>query len=97
MRFLLSLLIASVAAIPTTASANDITQRPNPLKTEKKCANATSQFAGPGSVYRGDPAKPKKLTELPPAETYAAVYRVVDGCAVPVLYREVRAVRPPKR
>jgi len=61
-----------------------------------KCANATNHFAGRPIVFKGDPTKPQKLTELPDAETYAAVYRVVDGCAVPVLYREVREVRPPR-
>jgi hypothetical protein len=63
---------------------------------DNKCANATTQLAGKPAVRRGDPSKPQKLTELPDAQTYAAVYRVVNGCAVPVLYREVREVRPPK-
>jgi hypothetical protein len=59
-----------------------------------RCANATSHLEP--VAFRGDPGKPQKLTELPDAQTYAAVYRVVNGCAVPVLYREVREVRPPK-
>jgi len=66
------------------------------LVAEDRCANATSHYASKASVYRGDPARPQKLTDLPPAEAYAAVYRVVDGCAVPVLYREVREVKPPR-
>jgi len=63
------------------------------LLAQDKCANGTSHLA----VQRSDPAKPQKLTELPDAQTYAAVYRVVGGCAVPVLYRDVRGVGPLKR
>ena len=63
---------------------------------EDKCANAAAHLAGKQAVLRGDPNKPQKLTELPDAQTFAAVYRVVNGCAVPVLYREVREVRPPR-
>ena len=90
-------LVSVVLAMAGSAHIVTPPSSPNagPL-AQDKCANATSHYAGKASVYRGDPAKPRKLTELPPAETYAAVYRVVDGCAVPVLYREVREVRPPK-
>jgi hypothetical protein len=64
--------------------------------TEDRCANATAHQAGKRAVLRGDPSKPQKLTELPDAQAFAAVYRVVNGCAVPVLYREFREVRPPR-
>ena len=30
---------------------------------------------------------PRKLTELPEANAYAAVYRVIDGCEEPVMVR----------
>lgn len=79
---------AHVVTVPPSANAGVFAQ--------DKCANATSQLAGKQVVFKGDPTKPQKLTELPEAQTYAAVYRVVDGCAVPVLYREVREVRPPR-
>lgn len=96
----MGLLLAVVLAL--NPSSNHVVlaptvERPGAFKGESKCPNATSHFARKGSVYRGDPAKPKKLTELPDAEAYAAVYRLENGCAVPVLYREVRQVRPPKR
>lgn len=40
--------------------------------------------------------KPQKLTELPPADAYAAVYRHDErGCMVPVMYRDV--ANPPRR
>jgi hypothetical protein len=78
---------AHVVAPPSSARAEALAQ--------DKCANASSHLAGKPAVLRSDPSKPQKLTELPDAQTYAAVYRVVDGCAVPVLYRD-RSVRPPK-
>ena len=78
---------AHVVTPPSSAKADALAQ--------DKCANASSHLAGKPPVLRSDPSKPQKLTELPDAQTYAAVYRVVDGCAVPVLYRD-RSVRPPK-
>ena len=55
------------------------------------CPSASSHFARNGSVWRQSPTKPKKLTELPPADTYAAVYHLDErGCMVPVKYRDVR-------
>ena len=91
------ILLAAVYAM--AGSAHVVTPPPSPAQGvlgADKCANATSHLAGKPVVFHGDPTKPQKLTELPDAQTYAAVYRVVDGCAVPVLYREVREVRPPK-
>lgn len=47
-------------------------------------------------AYRGKSAKHHKLTDLPPAEAYRAVYRRgPDGCIVPVKFND-RAV-PPRR
>ena len=55
------------------------------------CPAATSHFARKGGIWGGDPVQPRKLTELPPADTYAAVYRLDErGCMVPVKYRDVR-------
>ena len=40
----------------------------------------------------------RKLTDLPPADAYAAVYRRgPDGCIVPVMYRERQAPPAPRR
>ncbi len=40
-------------------------------------------------LARADKGVFRKLTELPPAQTYAAVYRRgADGCMVAVLYRD---------
>ena len=55
------------------------------------CPNAASHLARKGGVWRNEPIMPQKLTELPPAETFAAVYRRDErGCIVPVKYRDIR-------
>lgn len=39
------------------------------------------------TVNRGQPVKPRKLNELPSANQYAAVYRRIGGCEVPLVVR----------
>jgi hypothetical protein len=57
----------------------------------KECAAGSSHFAGKGGILRGEPARPRKLTELPPADALAAVYvRDERGCMVPIRYRDLR-------
>jgi hypothetical protein len=83
---------ASAPAQPANVTAPSM-KRPNMLQ-ESDCPNATSQFAGQGSAWRSKPLTPRKLAELPPADTYAAVYRRDDrGCMVPVMYPGTRARR----
>lgn len=53
-----------------------------------KCRKATSYRAELGSAWRGENPPPRKLTELPPAESYKAVYRTVDGCEEPMTVAE---------
>jgi hypothetical protein len=78
-----------VAVIALAAAHSSAAQKP--ALTPPDCSDATSHFANKGGVWRGNPAKPKKLTELPPADAYAAVYRRDErGCMVPVKYRDVR-------
>lgn len=88
MRFLLpAAAIFALLAQPATG------QRPA-LVDPAKCPNAASHMAHDGGSWRGKPIAPRKLAELPPADTYAAVYALDErGCAVPLLYREVRARR----
>ncbi len=89
-----------LAALLAMAGAIHVVTPPPPAgqsaADEDQCANVTAHLAGKPEALRGNPNKPQKLTELPDAQTFAAVYRVVNGCAVPVLYREVREVRPPR-
>jgi hypothetical protein len=97
MPLLFAVLLASLASTPNHVVVAPSAEKPGVLDIEKKCANATSHLARRGAVLRSDPARPQKLTELPDAEIFAAVYRLENGCAVPVLYRETHEVRPPKR
>ncbi|HKX92333.1 MAG TPA: hypothetical protein VJM15_07915 [Sphingomicrobium sp.] len=39
---------------------------------------------------RDQQVRPRKLTELPPAQGYMAVYRTVAGCEVPMTVIEYR-------
>ena len=83
MRTLFPVAIIALAA----AHAGDAQK---PALSPPDCPKATNHLAN-GSVWRSDPAKPKKLTELPPAETYATVLRHDErGCMVLVKYRDVQ-------
>ena len=96
MKLLFAVLLASAASPTSHVVTAPSAARPSVLDTERQCPNAASHLAQKGAVLRSDPAKPQKLTELPDAQTYAAVYRLENGCAVPVLYRDT-GVRPPRR
>ena len=75
-------MLAMAASMPAAAK---------PALTNPECPEARSHMANRGSAWRGNPAKPRKLAELPPAETYAAVVRRdARGCMVMVKYRDVR-------
>ena len=94
-------LLSTVLLAALTATSNHVVSapsadRPSLLGTKKQCANATSEYARNMAILRSNPPRLQKLNELPPAETYAAVYRLENGCAVPVLCRDMRAIRPPK-
>lgn len=47
------------------------------------CPRATSMHA----YDRSKPFKPQKLGELPPANAYSAVLRVIRGCEVPIVVK----------
>ena len=51
--------------------------------TDPNCPRATSMHA----YDRSKPLKPQKLGDLPPANAYKAVYRLVGGCEVPVVVK----------
>ena len=57
-----------------------------PAKFEPPNANCP-RAATFHTVDRGKAVKPRKLNELPPANQYAAVYRRVVGCEVPLVVR----------
>jgi hypothetical protein len=48
-----------------------------------ECPRTTSYYA-----YRqGEPLKPRKLTELPPANAYSAIYRHIGHCEAPIVVK----------
>jgi hypothetical protein len=47
------------------------------------CPRATSMHA----YDRSKPPKPQRLGDLPPANAYSAVYRLIRGCEVPVVVK----------
>ena len=76
-------------AIVLAAAASALPAKAPPLqKPGADCPGASSQWVRQGKGWQ---LKPRKLGELPPADAYAAVYRLDDrGCMVPVKFREVR-------
>jgi hypothetical protein len=83
---------AAAPAGPAPTDAVQMPHAPKPLAEQSpaSCPQTTSYFAGTGSAYQGDRIAPKKLTELPPAVGYMAVYRTMDGCEVPMTVVEYR-------
>src|SRR4028118_427574 len=73
---------------PRPVARNPIASAPG-----DNCPRTTSHYAGKDSMYRGEPVAPPKLTELPPAVGFMAVYRTVNGCEVPMTIVEYRTGR----
>ena len=78
----MSLLILIVAA--TIPSASEKQTHILPLdRRSVACPRTTSMHA----FDRNQKVTPRKLGDLPPANAYSAVYRLVGGCEVPVVVR----------
>lgn len=93
---LLSLALLAVIAAPA-AAAPAAPAKPPPAKSPNstECQRTTSHFARDGSMFRGGPVAPRKLTELPPAMGYMAVFRHIGGCEAPMTMVEYRSARRP--
>ena len=76
------LLLASAAAA-ATAPQPAVSHQSRFTPPASHCPRTTQYYAW----QRGQRMEPRKLTELPDANFYRAVYRVVDGCEVPVIVR----------
>ena len=61
--------------------------------TSATCQQTRAYLAAQTGLYRGKPLTPRKLTELPPATTYMAVYRHIGGCEAPLTMVEYRNPR----
>ena len=83
---------AILAALPLLGAAPAATVRPaaatpvqNPYADER-CPETPMSLARKGGERLG----PRKLGDLPPAQTFMAVDRRVAGCAAPMLMSEVK-------
>ena len=90
------LLLMACAGLIATAPAVAAPALAGPITTPKysapaHCPRTTNHYA----AEPGKPLKPRKLTELPPAIGYMAVYRTVNGCEVPMTIIEYRTGRKP--
>jgi hypothetical protein len=85
MRVLIALIFAA-AAVPVTGAT--LKQQP------PACPQTSSHLASKPGEYRGAPLKPRKLTELPPAIGYMAVYRRIGDCEAPLTMVDYRSPRP---
>jgi hypothetical protein len=61
-----------------------------PAGSRIRCPQTPGHFAGGDGFSRNEPLVPRKLTELPPATTYMAVFRHVGPCEVPLTMTEYR-------
>ena len=84
----LPLFIAAASIAQPPASSAHSPQNIAKVRVATECRKPTNYNANTGSAWRGGPVTPKKLTELPPATSYKAVYRIVDGCEEPLTVAE---------
>lgn len=85
-----SALVVLVLSVPVQASAASLDPGQLAGKASRDCPRTASYLAEQGSIYRGAPLAPKKLTQLPPGTTFMAVYRRIDGCDAPLTMVEYR-------
>ncbi len=85
-------LIVVLAALPVLGAAPPSAVRPAaPMPVQNPYADERCPDT-PMSLARrlGERAEPRKLGDLPPAQSFAAVDRRIDGCAAPMLMSETR-------
>jgi hypothetical protein len=81
------------APLLAAGPASDQGTRDPSASATSKCQRTTSYLADKSGLYRGERLTPKKLTELPPATTYMAVFRHIGGCEAPLTMVEYRNPR----
>ena len=92
MRVLSALFVVALSTPALAAGSNIVRQAPLPSQGDN-CRRTTSYLAERSGLYRGYRLTPKKLTQLPPATTYMAVFRHIGGCEAPLTMIEYRRVR----
>lgn len=89
MRFLIAAAMATFISAPLMSAPIGVDQETNAISGDE-CPEVTRYFAHKGGKWQGKPVRPQKLAELPPADTYAAVFRHDErGCVVLVKYHEI--------
>ena len=82
------LLVALIALMPAGAGAAALENAPSAKDSAATHPDKCKQTGAHYYAYReGEPLKPKKLTELPPANAYIAIVRNDGRCEVPVIVR----------
>jgi hypothetical protein len=84
---------ALAAFMPPAATAAEFRSPQSPQSSAKDCPRAANYLAKQRGVYRNQPLASRKLTELPPATTYMAVYRHIGGCEAPLTMSAYRNPR----
>lgn len=59
----------------------------------KECRPTSPYVAEKSGVFRDQRLQPRKLTELPPATSYMAVFRHIGGCEAPLTMSDYRNPR----
>ena len=85
--------ILLLVAMPAPAMAADPSPAASATNPAPHCPRTSSYLADKSSLNRAPPLAPRKLTELPPAAGYMAVYRQIGGCDAPLTMVEYRRVQ----
>jgi hypothetical protein len=81
------LLIVALLMLPSAAGAVRV-QSTSDVKNARHSSSAECPQTTKHYAYRDDkPLTPRKLTELPPANAYSAVYRHIGGCEAPIVVK----------
>jgi hypothetical protein len=75
---------APTVAAPSESSSNN---------AAANCPRTSMHVADQIGAYRGKGLVPQKLTQLPPAVTYMAVYRQIGGCEAPLTLSDYRRAK----
>ncbi|MFL6776967.1 MAG: hypothetical protein ACJ8FN_11310 [Sphingomicrobium sp.] len=82
------LLVAMFALMPASAGAVALQNVPRGIDSASSLLAKCKQVGAQHYAYRdGKKLKPRKLTELPPANAYIAIVRNDGVCEVPVIVR----------
>jgi hypothetical protein len=87
------LLIAALSLPSTAAGAQSDNHSVARSGKPSDCPGAASYLAEKLNNYRGQPLKPRKLTELPPGTAYMAVERHIGHCEAPLTMADYRSAR----